>query len=202
MFRFQSTKTYLICISSSISSISMFSSLWDTVAFAINFPKILAQFLFHFIISSLLNSSHPQCLHFTINLSQSFVSPRGIHFSNVINSSIEPFIRNLAKSAMKIARFSRDLVTKIERLRNAASQCRCRPLLRSICTVYFFDCVKLFWGKIPYSFRNNLNKHYCCTSLLMFWYHDAPVPTRWVFCFDDQYFSWHWGFDFYPFLPP
>ena len=43
-------------------------------------------------------------------------------------------------------------MTKIERLRNAASQCRCRPLLRSICTVYFFDCVKLFEEKILIAF--------------------------------------------------
>ena len=59
----------------------------------------------------------------------------GIHYINVINSSIEPLIRNLANSDKKIARFSRDLVTTIERLRNAASQCRCRPLLRSIAEV-------------------------------------------------------------------
>ena len=70
------------------------------------------------------------------------------HFSNAINSSIEPFIRNLAKSAIEIARFSSGLVTTIERLRNAASQCRYRPLFRSIAEVYFLDFVKLFLGKI------------------------------------------------------
>ena len=29
-----------------------------------------------------------------------------------------------------------------------------------------------------YSFRNDRNKHYCCTSLLMFWYRDVPMPTQ------------------------
>ncbi len=72
---------------------------------------------------------------------------REIHFSNVINSSIEPFIRNLAQSAIEIARFSSDLVTTMERRRNAASQCRCRQLFRSIAEVYFLDFVKLFLGK-------------------------------------------------------
>ena len=70
-----------------------------------------------------------------------------IHSSNAINSSIEPLIRNLTISVIEIARFSRDLVTTIERLLNASSQCLCRPLFRSIAEVYFLDCVKLFWGK-------------------------------------------------------
>ena len=54
------------------------------------------------------------------------------HFSNAINSSIEPLMRNLEKRAMDFSRFSRDFVTTIERLLKAASQCLCRPLLRSI----------------------------------------------------------------------
>ena len=55
-----------------------------------------------------------------------------IRFSNVSNSPIEPLIRNRAKSAMFFSRLSIDFVTTIDRLLNAASQCRCRPLLRSI----------------------------------------------------------------------
>ena len=55
-----------------------------------------------------------------------------MHFSNVVNSSIEPLIRNLIAKAIEIARFSRVLVTTIERLRNATNQCRCHPLLGSM----------------------------------------------------------------------
>ena len=66
---------------------------------------------------------------------------RGGLFSNVINLSIEPLIHNLAKSAIEFARFSSDFVTTMERRRNAASQCLCRPLFRSIAEVYFLDFV-------------------------------------------------------------
>ena len=56
----------------------------------------------------------------------------GFHFSNASNSSMEPLMRNLAKRATVFSRFSRDFVTTMERLLKAASQCLCRPLLRSI----------------------------------------------------------------------
>ena len=61
------------------------------------------------------------------------------HPSNVINSSIEPLTRNRENKAMVFLKFSMDLVTTIERLLNAASQCLCRQLFLSMADVFFLD---------------------------------------------------------------
>ena len=61
------------------------------------------------------------------------------HFINAINSSIEPLTRNRANKAMVLLKFSMDLVTTMERLLKAASQCLCRQLFLSIADVFFLD---------------------------------------------------------------
>ena len=61
------------------------------------------------------------------------------HFSNASNSSMEPLIRNRANKAMVFLKFSMDLVTTIERLLKAASQCLCRQLFLSTADVFFLD---------------------------------------------------------------
>ena len=48
---------------------------------------------------------------------------REFHFSNENNSLIEPLIRNRANKAIVFLKFSMDLVTTMERLLKAASQC-------------------------------------------------------------------------------
>ena len=101
----------------------------------------IQQYLKNFVITqkSIGLDEPPAEFYFDTEIGASTLTGRAFHFSNASNSSMEPLIRNRANKAMVFLKFSMDLVTTIERLLNAASQCLCRPLFLSIADVFFLD---------------------------------------------------------------